>query len=312
MTWHLALAGEDLLLAAYLRRCNGEGISESTITNYTYYLSRFADSLAHPLDEATADDVHSFLAAERARVRHGKSGGDGTPTAAAAYKALSAFYIWADSADLLAGPSPMRGIRRPAETRKVTPVPATEDLTRLLALLAKDKTFAGRRDEAIIRLACELGGPRRAELAAVTIDDVDIRAGRVLVHGKGARDRWVPFGPKTTEALMRYFTARRRHYPSAASPCLWLADRGGHGLSGDGIRQMLARRCEQAGIAPMHPHQLRHWAGAQAKRNRVPTAAAMALFGWKTAAMYDQVYGAHADAEAAADLARQINIGNQL
>lgn len=314
MTAALALVADDAdeastaLLATYRRRLEALGRSPRTIAAYGDCIARLAAHAGVALDEITGDQVAGFLAAERARIKN--AGGDGGPSACAAYNYLSAFYNWADQADLLGGGrSPLYAIPRPASMAKVVPVPHDDQLRTLLASIT-GKTFADRRDTAIIRLACELGGPRRAELAALRVADIDLTHGRVLLHGKGAKQRWIPISAKTAEALMRYLAARKRH-PRADSPMLWLGTRGGP-LGGHGILLMVKRRGDAAGIGHIHPHMFRHYAAAQAKRNKVPTAAAKALFGWDTALMYDTVYGRWSDAAEAEQLARQLAIGDQL
>lgn len=58
--------------------------------------------------------------------------------------------------------------------------------------------------------------------------------------------------------MNRYLLARRRHRLAASSD-LWLSAKGR--FTDSGVRQMLERRCDAAGIARMHPHQFRHtWA----------------------------------------------------
>src|SRR5579859_1605230 len=310
-----AVSASADLLAARRRRLEAAGRRPRTIASYEGYLAALAAHAGVPLDEVTTGDAEAFLAAERKRAAAAAHKGDGGATAVADYRSLRAFYTWAENAGLLPGRSPLRGIPVPHVDEQVVPVPATGDLKTLLASIAKDRSFAGRRDEAIIRLMCELGGPRRAETAGIRLDELDMRRALVLLHGKGGKDRLLPFGAATGEALMRYLAARKRH-PGAASPMLWLGDHRGKGrggpLTGDGIMQMLRRRAAAAGIGHLHPHMLRHYAAAQAKRNRVPTAQARALFGWATSDMYESRYARWADAADAEQLARQLAIGDQL
>ncbi len=54
-----------------------------------------------------------------------------------------------------------------------------------------------------------------------------------------------------------YVPLRSRH-PQASSPALWLGPKGP--MTESGIAQMLERRCGQAGMDKVHPHQLRHTA----------------------------------------------------
>jgi site-specific recombinase XerC len=117
-----------------------------------------------------------------------------------------------------------------------------------------------RRDAAIIYLFLDCG-LRLAELAGLTVDDVDLRDRIIYVAGKGSnrsgpRRRAVRAGVKCAQALDRYLRERRRH-PFTEQPQLWLGDRGRATLSADGIDAMLKRRGARVGIQ-IHPHMFRH------------------------------------------------------
>ena len=86
------------------------------------------------------------------------------------------------------------------------------------------KTFVERRDNAIIRLFIDTG-VRRAEMAGLGVDDIDVREQVAQVFGRGRRPRSVPFGVRTARALSRYLRERSRH-PHAKSPSLWLGEKG--------------------------------------------------------------------------------------
>ena len=83
------------------------------------------------------------------------------------------------------------------------------------------RTFAERRDLAIIRLFVDTG-MRLSELAGLRVEDLDFEAEVAGVLGKGRRLRACPFGNKTALALQRYLRerARRPDVPSESEgPC---------------------------------------------------------------------------------------------
>jgi integrase len=80
--------------------------------------------------------------------------------------------------------------------------------------------FNARRDMAIVRLAVDTG-LRRAELAGIGLEDLDLEGQVVRVVGKGRRVRTVPFGTKAAVAIDRYMRVRSSHC-DAARPELWL------------------------------------------------------------------------------------------
>ncbi len=77
---------------------------------------------------------------------------------------------------------------------------------------------------AIIRLLLDTG-LRRAELAGLTVEDVDLDNQVLRVQGKGARVRLVPYGRKAATALDRYLRARLSHR-DAGDTHLWLGQLG--------------------------------------------------------------------------------------
>src|SRR6185437_5085445 len=89
----------------------------------------------------------------------------------------------------------------------------------------------------------------------LSLDEVDRDAQVLMVIGKGRRPRSVPYGHKTAQAVDRYMRARLRHRRSDL-PWLWLGRQGR--MTDWRLRQMLERRCVQAGISHIYPHQFRH------------------------------------------------------
>jgi site-specific recombinase XerD len=80
---------------------------------------------------------------------------------------------------------------------------ATEDLDRVLALPA-DPTPKGLRDRAMLLLLSRLG-LRAAEVVRLQLDDIDWRAGNLLIRaGKTRRERILPLPQDVGESLVAY------------------------------------------------------------------------------------------------------------
>jgi len=141
------------------------------------------------------------------------------------------------------------------------PLPHTVDAERLAVLFERPwgDDAAARRDLAI----CELlygAGVRVAELVAADLADLDLRAGRLRVQGKGARERIACFGEKARAALAAYLAVRAqlapRAEPTAAQP-LFLNQRGGR-LTVRSVQRIVAARLRDPLLGHVHPHLLRH------------------------------------------------------
>jgi integrase/recombinase XerC len=109
-------------------------------------------------------------------------------------------------------------MRPPQLPEQPVEVVGPDHLARLLKT-CEGRDFSSRRDTAIILLVDT--GMRRAECAAMTLDDVDLDQQIVWVLGKGRRPRALPIGRKTAQALDRYLRTREGHR-LAHLPQLWV------------------------------------------------------------------------------------------
>jgi integrase len=126
---------------------------------------------------------------------------------------------------------------------------------------------AGRRDFAILMLLARLG-LRRGEVAALEVDDVDWRAGEVVIRGKGARIDRLPLSIDVGEALVDYLRDGR---PRGFGRRLVLPARAPYDeLSPSAVTAVVMRACKRAGIAPVGAHRLRHTIASELLRRGAP------------------------------------------
>ena len=122
----------------------------------------------------------------------------------------------------------------------------------------------GRRDAAIIRLLVRLG-LRAGEVAALCLDDIDWRAGEVVVRGKGRRESRLPLPRDIGRALAAYLRGGRPH---SSSRHVFLGVRAPfRALPTGGVIAVAARALRRAGVAAGGAHLLRHTAATQMLRH---------------------------------------------
>ncbi|MDH4228684.1 MAG: site-specific tyrosine recombinase XerD [Nitrospirota bacterium] len=145
-----------------------------------------------------------------------------------------------------------------------------DDMARLLDP-ALEAGPLGLRNAAIVELMYA-AGLRVSETVQLTLDGLDLEAGRVRVIGKGNRERLVPMGMAARERLADYLQhARpmlaagspggRANRPAGqqkkAAPCVFLSRRGGP-MTRQNCWHMLSERATRCGIRHISPHTLRH------------------------------------------------------
>jgi site-specific recombinase XerD len=274
-SWHLAL--------------EAAGKSSKTVRSYldsVKALQRFLEAQGMPTDveEVDAEHLRAFILAEEKRTS--------AASASVHFRNLRVYFGWLAREGERTNANPMDRVDKPKVTKKAKQFFDDAELTALLKT-CQGATFADRRDTAIFRILIDTG-MRVSGLANLRYDpndenrnDVFLTQRKLRLRLKGGDETWVPIGRKTAAALDRYIRTRVRH-SHASSPWLWLGVQGhnlGH-MTDSGIRVMLGRRGEQAGIQNVHPHRFRRsfadkWLAAGGSTDDL-----MHITGWKT---YDMV-----------------------
>jgi integrase/recombinase XerC len=188
----------QVLNRSFRRTLEAENKSPRTIEAYTdavRLLASYCQAHGHPLlaSDLEREHVQAFIADQLARWK--------PATAHNRYRGLHAFLKWAVTEGDLETTNPMEGMRPPQLPEQPVEVVGPDHLARLLKT-CEGRDFSSRRDTAIILLLVDTG-MRRAECAAMTLDDVDLDQRIVRVLGKGRRPRALPIGrrpPKRSTA----------------------------------------------------------------------------------------------------------------
>lgn len=93
-------------------------------------------------------------------------------------------------------------LEKPRSPRKIPRYLSVEEIDRLLSVIDKN-TPLGKRDDALYELVYSCG-LRISEVCGLLVENLHMNERILLVHGKGDKERIVPFGSRAAEKLQIY------------------------------------------------------------------------------------------------------------
>jgi site-specific recombinase XerD len=225
------------------------GLAALTVRPYEriarLFLAERSEPLADDLARLSGADVNTFVLRESRRSPRSSA------NMVCGLRALLRFlHVQGLIAEPLAASVPSVARRREDLPRGLTP-----GQVRLLLDSCDRRTAAGRRDYAILVLLSRLA-LRCGEVAALELDDVDWRAGELVIRGKGSRIDRLPLPVDVGEALADYLRQGRPRgfgrtvFVTACAPVT--------AVSRSTINDLIVRACKRAGMPPVGAHRLRH------------------------------------------------------
>ncbi len=258
----VSVSWTETLLGSFERHLLRErGLAAGTIRGYLAHARRFLDRLAPSVElrAGKAGDVTEAVLSESA-----VGSVSTTQNFVAALKSLLRFCFVEGliDVDLSGAALAITGRRRSSLPRGIS----STDAKALLASCDR-RSALGRRDYAVIVTLLRLG-LRRAELAGLCLDDIDWRAGEVMVRGKGTRLDRLPLPVEVGEAIATYV---KRGRPLTDRREIFLRARAPFGPMAPGtVASTVRRACRRAGITEVGAHRLRHTAACEMVAAEVP------------------------------------------
>lgn len=219
---------------------------EEQIGQYVRWTGRTGLRAERALQPAT---VETYLSEQR-------KAGYRPATLKARYRSLAVWCNWLVARKLIPA-NPLAQIEAPRIPKEAIEYVALEEFRRVYESI-RGNDWTSLRDRCIL-LILFWSGLRVAELCALAAHDVDTHARLITVRrGKGGKGRIVPCPRELNGLLVGYLYAR----PPFAGDALFLGNDGQDGVRGalqdSGVRQMLRRRCKDAGVRRLTPHDFRH------------------------------------------------------
>jgi integrase/recombinase XerD len=252
----VAVASADRVLEEFRSYLVHErGLAPGTVAADVHVARLFLATRGHPdlgLEALTPADVVAFVTAQC-----------GQRSAAYVTTGLRAFLRFCH----LSGrtPRPLVGAVPKVASWRLAKLPKAVPPDTVQALLAScdRRTTYGRRDFAVLMLLSRLG-LRTGEVAGLCLDDIDWRAGELIIRGKGCKLERLPLPVDVGAAVTAWLQRGRPRCPARE---VFTRVRAPHRkLSSGGIGAIVRAACVRAGVDGVHAHRLRHSVATQMLR----------------------------------------------
>jgi site-specific recombinase XerD len=239
-----------------------EPTSPKTIRWYGSLLGHFADHVGNGegvrLQDISLDDGREFVAALQARTvrydnhpyREPQAGGPSPSTVHAYVRTLKAFSTWLHE-DGLTRDNMFARLKRPKLPKPVIKILTEQEIHSILDSI-NPNCFLGARQNLIVLLLLDTG-IRASELCSLTLPAIYMDENKILVKGKGRKERIVPFANGTKRALIRYVSTWRPE-PLVGGTDTLILSVNGTPLTYNGLSLAIRRLGRRAGVPRLHAH----------------------------------------------------------
>lgn len=242
-------------------------LSRHTVADYSRTLAKFRAWMKddRAVTDITPQDIELFMSSHV---------GLSNKTLLNYHVGLSAMWSWL-AGEGIVKQNIVRKVKPPRVERKEV-IPFTQEEVRLLfGALERSRVYkrVGRavdhalgsfeRNRAIMLLLLDTG-VRASELCDLKVDDLDNRNSRIFVRmGKGAKERLLPFSPRTGQMIWRYLATRGEFQPHEPL----FVSKLGRPMSRTKLSEMFRNIGRRAGVPNVYPHRFRHTFAIQYLRN---------------------------------------------
>lgn len=229
-------SGEDIYLDTFIDAIRVEGRSEQTIRHYRYIASRFLKSVKTHSSNISQYHIRKYLSEEKRR-------GVSDSTIRGYCWVFGSYFGWLHREGIITK-NPMWNIGKIKIPKKEKEVFTEIEIEKL------KQACTTIRDKAIIYFL-KSTGCRISEVTNLNIDDIDFENLECVVFGKGSKERTVYIDSVCGMFLKSYLSTR-----TDLNPALFVG-KNNERLQPGGIRNMLNKVAEKAGVKHVHPHKFR-------------------------------------------------------
>lgn len=229
------------VVGEYLKNLKLTNFSKITIVNYRQLLEHFFGDMGDEFSSLAPEQILGWLQTNKGHLKK------------SSYKnclsIISSFYNFCVEESLIER-SPIKKRWFPRPPKAIPKFLEKGDIAKVRQMIERSSL----RNQALVEFMLT-SGCRVAEVHNLVYENLNIESRTAQVMGKGKKIRHVHFSEKCSLLLERYLENRQMkpHSP------VFISSRTGDRLSTDGIRAVITKIGEKAGLSTrLHPHRFRH------------------------------------------------------
>lgn len=269
----------DSAVDEYLTGARQEGKSPTTVRHYRWHLNRLVRWLGFREAVELAHVTRSLLRMWGADLREVWA----PATIKQATCAARSFFAWCTEEGWLEE-NPALALRVPPVPRRVQRTLSDEEVRAMLR--ACDDSPKGRRDAALVSLLLD-SGLRASEVCRLAVEDLDLEEGLLVVQIKGGDQGVGYFGDATVRRLRRWLAVRPSEDGVRAVFVSLGGNTPGRPVTVSGLRLILRRLGEQAGVEGVSTHAFRRSFAVIATQAGAPSRLVQQLGRWSDIEMVE-------------------------
>lgn len=235
-----------------------EGCTDRTIKFYRDTLNKYNSVIVKPYTETSTNDIRYYLAYRETQEGVSKC------TVNNERRVLSTFFTWLTANDYIVK-NPMLAIK-PIKQEKRIKKPFSEEELEMIRRSCKDK-----REIALVEFLYSTGC-RCGEIEGLLIENVDIASGKLIVFGKGQKEREVFLNAKCRMTLKEYLDERDnpQNGPLFAIKIRGKENKGMKSVNQQWVENTIKKIGDRAGVGKCHPHRFRRTTATTALNRGMP------------------------------------------
>lgn len=243
---------DEMMMNMFFIAKKVEGLSDRSLGAYSSTYRTFKSVLGKRLKDVTTTDVRLYLATRSTKNKVSKCTLDNER------RNLSSIFTFLNQEGYIKT-NPIAGIKKIKQDNVV------KDAFNISELELIRRACEDKREKALVEFLYSTGC-RVGEVAKAKIEDVDFAQGKILVTGKGNKQRYAFLNEKCMLYLEEYLQERGNPKEGPLFLSRWSKDC----ISRDHIEVLIREIGKRAGVKECHPHKFRRTTATVALRRGMP------------------------------------------